>query len=192
LRTFLDYNTKMTKTNAITEVVREEKILKVMDLLFSGKNKKDACAEVGIDLWTFDRYVAQSPELIRTIQSAIRTSFSSLIDGITESRRKNVETLLNEAEEIRTSLSAGILDRDKYIASLLKIDAHLGKTMDFIYPVIKEPVDEKPSDKTNDAKAMEILATVKGAKLTMVETKRIVTIEQEDQTEIIEGKTIDS
>ena len=185
----------MTKTDvSITEVVREEKILRVMDLLFSGKKKKDACAEVGIDQYTFDRYVAQSPELIRTIQAAVRTNFSTLTDEIIENRRKNVEVFTNESDRIRDALELGFVnedDRAKAIGSLLKIDGHLGKTIDFIYPIVKEQSDNQPADSNSDAKAMEILSTVKGAKLTMVETKRTVTIKQEEQPEIVNGKVIE-
>jgi hypothetical protein len=195
LRTLLDYNTKMTKKDvSIVTVVQEEKVLKVTELLFSGMSKTEACAQAGISQWTFDRYVAQSPELIRMIQSSIRANFSALADGIVSNKRKNIEVFTQESDRIRETLESGVLDEDeraKAISSLLKIDGHLGKTIDFIYPIIKEPADEKPTDNSSDAKAMEILASVKGAKLTMVQT-RTVTIEKEKQLDVIDGKTVES
>ena len=168
---------KKPKDVSLLPIIREEKITRIIQLLFSGKSKLEACQETGISERTFDRAVAQSPELLRIIQSTIRTNFSTLVDDIIEGRKKNTETFLQEADEIRKTLpDQDTAKRSRAIGNLIKLDAHLSKTMDFIYPVVKDPQDEVPTSGDNDARAMEILSTVHGAKLVKV-TKQTITLE---------------
>jgi CRP-like cAMP-binding protein len=180
-------------TNDIVQVTTESQVQNAISYMLEGKNKKDACAEAKISTKTFDRFLAASPEFVLQVQQSIRSQFADQIDQISETRQKNLASILEFSETLREEMLAAedSEDRIKAFQALLKLEVQLQKTMEQILPVIKETGPSGPP-KIEDGDALRILGELgKGAERVMITHTTTVELNQtgSDSTagDVIEG-----
>jgi hypothetical protein len=176
-------------SSEVIEVAREIQIQNILVAIANGTPKVAACKAGGLDIATFNKWIARSPELIQEVRSISRTKFLDSIDAIEESRLKNLGaklTFLDELREVINDPNAEFERRKKAYQLLLRGDKDLREAMDLILPVVKETGPSGPPKMEADIAQDFLKQLSEGANLVRVTKTTTVEVGQAG-AEIIEG-----
>jgi hypothetical protein len=154
-------------------ITKKNKALEVIGYLANGvPTIKEACAMAGIESRTFDQYLAKFPEIQSEMELQFKSKLASRVSDIMDDKVKNVEALQVYSDTLRERVKDGLL-ADKAATMLMKIDRHLDQTLRIVLPAqpTESGIQKPPADDASKARANEILAGLRGAKLAHVERK---------------------
>lgn len=175
--------------NSPKDLVRQDAMIEVINLMFLGSTKKDACEQTGIDIKVFDRAVASYPELLQEMGRLIRARLANVLEDITEQRVMNAKALTGFMEDLREILEDDEEDwneRVKAFAALIKADKHFAGIMKNLLPANIEFEEKEPEPGVDITKKVQgnVIGNLKGAKLREV---TITAKMQDDEQDFIEG-----
>lgn len=173
------------------QALQVDKALDVIALMRAGLSQKDALAEKGMDDRAFSNIIAKNPMIIEEIQTLQRERIANLANQIIADQELNMRALSSRSETLRLQLESGIFEKEA-TRELIAIDKHQQKTLGLLYPSLKtENTPPPPPQDADKARANEILAGMKGAKLQSVTVKETVVTfgagEKEDTSDVVEG-----
>jgi len=105
----------MPNLTPVTESVRVAQALEVMALMHQGHSQKDACAEVGMSVGTFRRWIASGDEAIEALSQLIKTVEKEEIAMITTTKVAVLKKLLTRLTDESPMDTADLIKALQYL-----------------------------------------------------------------------------
>lgn len=167
------------------DLVRQNTAVTVLELMFSGKTKAEACKTAGITERTFDNIISAFPELTESFSVLIRARLMQFSENLSQQRvenTKSISTFMESLREIMEDDEEELNVRVKAFNSLVKADKHAAAIFKYLLPAAPptKETDPEPGVTIPDAAKIagaEIMKSFEGANLR--EIKITATIEND-------------